>query len=134
MIECTSIIQVRYGETDQMGIVNNANYPSYYEIGRTDWLRKLGMSYSLLEEQGIMMPLVDLYSRYFKPAHFEDTLTIHSVVKEMPTAKIRFDHTIHNQHGELINQGYCQLAFMNADTRKPTRIPVVLKTLMEKFF
>nr|WP_319398500.1 thioesterase family protein [uncultured Carboxylicivirga sp.] len=134
MIESISTIEVRYGETDQMGIVNNANYPSYYEIGRTEWLRNLGMSYRQLEDSGIMMPLVDLYSRYYRPALFEDLLTISTVVKEMPRVKIRFDHTIHNQHGELINKGYCQLAFMRADTRTATRIPTILKDLMEKHF
>ncbi|MCU4166349.1 acyl-CoA thioesterase [Carboxylicivirga caseinilyticus] len=134
MLESISTIQVRYCETDQMGIVNNANYPIYYELGRTEWLKEIGMSYKQLEAEGIMMPVIDLYSKYYRPAHFEDTLTIKTLVKEMPTSKIRFDHTIHNQEGNLINEGYCQLAFMRADNRRPTRIPEILKNLLEKYF
>lgn len=134
MIESSCTIEVRYGETDQMGIVNNANYPSYYEIGRTDWLKKLGMSYKQMEEDGIMMPLVDLYAKYYRPAYYENVLTIKTVVKELPTSRMRFDYFIYNQDGTLINEGYTQLAFMNAETRKVTRAPKELIEIMGKYF
>lgn len=134
MIESTSQIRVRYGETDQMGIVNNANYPTYYEEARTDWLLQLGLSYKKMEEEGIMMPLIDLYCKYHRPALYDDVLTIKTAVKEMPSSKIRFDYTIYNQDGELINKGYSQQAFVNKVNRRPIRIPEYLKKIMEPYF
>ncbi len=130
MIEKSCKITVRYGETDQMGIVNNANYASYYEIGRTQWLRQLGLSYQQMEINGIMMPLIDLYSRYLKPAYYEDELTIKTLVKEIPASRIKFEYFIYNQSNQLINQGYSQQAFVNAETRRPQRAPQYLLELL----
>lgn len=134
MIESTSQIRVRYGETDQMGIVNNANYPTYYEEARTDWLLQLGLSYKKMEEEGIMMPLIDLYCKYHRPALYDDVLTIKTAVIEMPSSKIRFDYTIYNQDGELINKGYSQQAFVSKANRRPIRIPEYLRKIMEPYF
>ena len=134
MLEGSFTIRVRYGETDQMGIVNNANYPSYYEIGRTELLRKYGISYKEIEEKGFMLPLVDLYVKYYRPALYDDILTITTSIHQMPSSKIRFDYRIANEKGDLINEGYSNLAFLNATTRKPTRIPEILKQLMLPFF
>lgn len=134
MIEGNCTIRVRYGETDQMGIVNNANYPSYYEIGRTELLRKHGISYKQIEEKGYMLPLVDLYVKYHRPALYDDVLTISTSIKEMPSAKIRFDYLIYNQEGTLINEGYTNLAFLNAKTRRPVRVPDFLKELLIPHF
>ncbi|MCU4175441.1 acyl-CoA thioesterase [Carboxylicivirga sp. N1Y90] len=134
MLKGESTIRVRYGETDQMGVVNNANYPSYYEIGRTELLREYGISYKQIEEKGCMLPLVDLYVKYHKPAFYDDVLTISTSIKEMPSSKIRFDYRIYNQEGTLINEGYTNLAFLNSGTRRPVRIPDFLKELLSPHF
>lgn len=134
MVERSCHIKVRYGETDQMGIVNNANYPSYYEIGRTEWLSQLGLSYQQMEKEGIMMPLIDLYSRYLKPAYYEDELTITTIVKELPVVRMKFDYAIYNQEGILINEGYSQQAFINAYSRRPQRTPQYLIDLLLPYF
>lgn len=134
MLKSKTKVRVRYGETDQMGIVNNANYPTYYEIGRTDLLRSCGISYKEIENKGCMLPLVDLYVKYHKPAYYDDELCITTSVSKLPMSKIRFDYCIHNQEGIVINEGYTNLAFLDAKTRRPTRIPDYLKKLLNPYF
>ena len=116
-------IQVRYGETDQMGYVYHGNYASFFEIGRLDWLRNMGISYKEMEKKGIMLPVYSINIRYIQPAFYDDTLTITTSVKKIPTAKIEFIYEIHNQKNELITTGATTLVFVNMETRKPTRCP-----------
>lgn len=134
MPENTCKIKVRYGETDQMGIVNNAHYASYYEIGRTEWLNQLGFSYKQMEEDGILLPVIDLYCRYLHPAYYDDILVIKTVVNTLPSSRIRFDYSIFNQEMKLINQGYSQHAFVNAKSRRPHRAPQFLLNALESHF
>jgi acyl-CoA thioester hydrolase len=75
MFSNTTQVKVRYGETDQMGVVYHGNYPQYFEIGRIEWLRDLGISYKQMEEQGIMLPVVVLNITYCKPALYDDILS-----------------------------------------------------------
>lgn len=134
MIENHTSIRVRYAETDQMGIVNNANYPTYYEIGRTELFRQLGLSYKELEEMNIMLPLSDLYVKYHRPAYYDDELTLITQLKELPKARIRFDYYLYNPEKELINEGYTTLAFLNAKTRRPMRLPEEIRKMVESYF
>ncbi len=134
MIKNTTKIRVRYGETDQMGIVNNAVYPSYYEIGRTMMFRELGFPYKKMEEDGILIPLSDLYVKFHFPAYYDEELTLITMLKDMPAARIRFDYEVYNSKGDLINSGYSIQAFINAKTRRPVRLPQTIKELIEPFF
>jgi len=127
-------IRVRYGETDQMGIVNNAVYPTYFEIGRTMMFRELGFSYKKMEQSGILIPLSDIYVKYHSPAYYDEELTLTTELKEMPTARIRFDYSIHNPNGKLITSGYSIQAFINAKTKRPTRTPEIVKELLNPYF
>lgn len=123
MISTETKIRVRYGETDKMGFVYYGNYPLYYEIGRTEMFRKIGFTYYDLENRGIMMPVLDLSIKYIKPAFYDDLLTIKTIVKEVPRAKIKFNYEIYNESGELINQGETVLAFIDAVSKRPCRPP-----------
>ena len=134
MVKNTTKITVRYGETDQMGIVNNAVYPTYFEIGRTMMFRELGFSYKKMEERDILIPLSDIYVKYHYPAYYDEEITLTTELKEMPSARIRFDYSIYNFKGKLITSGYSIQAFINATTRRPMRIPAVVKELLEPFF
>ena len=134
MIKNTTKIRVRYGETDQMGIVNNAVYPAYYEIGRTMMFRELGFPYKKMEEEGVLIPLSDLYVKFHFPAYYDEELTLITMLNEMPAARIRFDYEIYNSKGELINSGYSIQAFINAKTRRPIRLPQTIRELLEPFF
>ncbi len=134
MIKNRTEIRVRYGETDQMGIVNNAVYPRYFEVGRTMMFRELGFSYKKMEQADILIPLSDIYIKYHSPAYYDDVLTLTTELREMPAARIKFDYTIHNPKGKLITSGYSIQAFINAKTRRPMRIPEVVKELLEPHF
>jgi len=82
-----SQIRVRYGETDQMGYCYYGNYAQYYEVGRVEALRDLGFAYKSLEEDGIMLPVLDFQIKYLKPAHYDDLLTIRTIIRKEPHLK-----------------------------------------------
>jgi len=124
-------IRVRYAETDQMGVVYHGNYAQFFEIGRTEWLRNLGVTYKKMEDSGIMLPVINLQCNFMKSALYDDLLTIHTVIKKKPTFKIEFDYEIKNQNNELICTGNSVLAFINMKTMKPTRCPAYLLALLE---
>ena len=122
-------IRVRYVETDQMGVVWHGNYLQYFEIGRTEALRDCGWSYRGLEEAGIMLPLVEAHLEYARPAKYDDLLTVKTMVREPPTARLRFDYEVYNEAGEILTTGYTVLGFVDAKTRRPCRPPAKLREL-----
>ena len=123
-------VRVRYGETDQMGVVYHGNYASYFEIARTEWLRNLGVTYKELENKGIMLPVISLFFNFIKSAKYDDVLTIIVILKKKPLVKIEFDYEIYNQKKEKISTGNSILAFMDMKTNKPLRCPdYILKKL-----
>jgi len=87
-------IRVRYAETDKMGYVYYGHYATYYEIGRVETFRKLGLSYKKLEESGVMMPVLDLKIKFIKPAKYDDLLIIRTVIRKLPTVRIHFEYEI----------------------------------------
>lgn len=93
MVSETHLI-VRYAETDRMGIVHHSNYAIWFEAGRTDFIRKAGLSYSEIEEKGIMLPLIELKCNFKYPANYEDELIIKTNVKEMTGTRIRFYYEV----------------------------------------
>lgn len=129
-----SLIRVRYGETDAMGVVYYGVYPLYYETGRTEMMRHLGFPYRKMEEMGIIMPVISMNSRYIKPARYDDLLTVKTIVREMPETRILFDYVITNEQNELINEGQTTLIFMDREKGRPVRIPEFLKSVLEPFF
>lgn len=132
MISDTIQFRVRYGETDQMSFVYHGNYPQYYEMGRVEWLRKLGISYKKMEETGIMLPIISLNINYINPAKYDDLLTLKTTLVNNPLVKIKFEFEIHNEDNELLNTATVTLAFINSITKRPTRAPeYLLKKLAE---
>lgn len=125
-------IRVRYGETDKMGVVFHGNYPLYYEIGRTELMRSLGLAYRALEGSGIYMPVLNLNIVYLKPAYYDDVLTLRTSVKYLPTSRIKFYYEIYNDMEELVNEGNTELAFIDKKTGKPRRPPEKLMTILKE--
>lgn len=115
--------RVRYAETDQMGVVYYGNYAQYFEMGRTEWLRSLGITYRWMEENGIQLPVLDLQVTYKKPAKYDDLLTIKTTLVKMPTVRIQFYYEIENEKGELMTSGTTTLAFVDMKTKKPIMAP-----------
>ncbi len=117
-------LRVWYCDTDQMGIVHHSNYVRYYEAARSDFMRSLGgFSYAEMERRGIMMPILEVYSKYVASAMFDDMIRVKVSIAEIPRARCRFDYEIYNPDGKLLNTGYTVLGFMHSDTRRPTRAP-----------
>ena len=123
MIKFSTNIRVRYGETDQMGVVYHGNYATYFEVARTEWLRNLGVTYKDLENNGIMLPVISLSFNFVKSAKYDDLLTISVFLKKRPLVKIEFDYEIFNQNKEKISTGNSVLAFIDMKTNKPIKCP-----------
>lgn len=130
----STFIRVRYAETDQMSVVYYGNYAQYFEVGRVEALREVGVTYKQLEEEGIMLPVAKLEVNYKAPAKYDDLLTVLTKVKEMPTGKITFHHEIYNQDKQLLVTGLVVLVFVNTANRKPIRCPRQLQELFKPYF
>lgn len=127
-------IRVRYSETDQMGYVYNGNYAQYYEIGRVEMLRSLGMTYQEMEDSGVMMPLLELKSKFIKPALYDQELAIKTTVKTLPGVRIHFDYEIFNEAQELINIGHTILVFFDMEKKKPCSPPEDFMARIGQYF
>ncbi len=125
-------IRVRYGETDKMGFVYYGIYAQYYEVGRVELLRSLGISYKSLEDSGYELPVVSFKINYKRPAFYDDEIIIKTSISETPSSKITFDYECFNIDGSLLNNGQVVLVFVNRDTKKPCKVPqVVLEQLSD---
>ena len=116
-------VRVRYAETDQMGVVYHGNYAQYFEMGRVEWLRNMGVSYKWMEDNGVMLPVVSLSMDYKKPARYDDVLTVKTIFKSQTSVKIEFDYEIYNEKEELLTIGYSMLVFVNMKTGRPILPP-----------
>ena len=125
-------LDVRYYETDQMGIVHHSNYIRYFECGRSDLLVKIGLPLTEIEAVGVMMPIVSVECKYRTPARFGDTLRIVSIIDSLPMAKLPVRSEIYNQDGVLLCEGKVVLGFIDAKTRRPIRCPKDMASLIEK--
>lgn len=123
MKKSTTKTRVRYSETDQMGVVYHGNYAQFFELGRTEWLRTLGVTYKDMEINGIMLPVISLTCNFKKSAIYDDVLTIETFLIKKPMVKIEFDYKITNQNNDLICTGNSVLAFMDMKNNRPTRCP-----------
>lgn len=135
MYTATTQIRVRYGETDQMGFLYYGNYALYYEVGRAESIRQLGFTYRELEEMGIHMPVVELNSQYFRPALYDDLITVRTILKELPEGpKIQFHSELYNEKNELLNKGVTTLVFYDPQEKKKVTMHPELRRRLEPFF
>ena len=128
-------IRIHYALTDQMGVVYHGHYAQFYEIGRAEALRQIGYSYKDIEAMGIIMPVVDIHSRFLRPAKYEDLITVKTILKELPLHhKIVFHSEIYNEQGDLLNTGDVTLYFMQAKEMKRCEMPATLKEKLAGYF
>ncbi len=116
-------MRVWYVDTDQMGIVHHSNYARYYEAARSDLMRSFGVSYAEMESRGIIMPVLEVHSKYLESAHFDEMITVRVILREIPRARISFDFEIYNEEQHLLNTGNVILGFLHSESRRPTRAP-----------
>lgn len=128
-------IRIHYALTDQMGVVYHGHYAQFYEIGRGEAIRNLGYTYKDIEALGIIMPVVDVHSRFLRPAKYDDLITVKTTLKELPLHhKIVFHSEIFNEEGQLLNTGDVTLYFMEALGMKRCEMPEALKIKLAKYF
>lgn len=129
MYVSSTCFTARYAETDQMGIIHHSNYPIWFEAGRTDFLKKLGMSYRELEEKcGLLLPLAEMSCSFKKPAKYEDEIMVRTKIKKMSCVRIEFEYeVIECSHNELLAVGSTVHGWTNKNL-----IPVNIKKTMPK--
>jgi acyl-CoA thioester hydrolase len=133
MIRSKTEIRVRYADTDQMKVVYHGKYLEYFELGRSDLIRSLGMPYGELEARGILLPVIEAFAQYRRPARYDDLLHVESFVNNLPQATLKIEYRIyHEGDKELLAEGYTIHSFLNASTNKPTRAPSYFVHIMEK--
>ncbi len=135
MYEFNTQVRVRYAEADPMNVVYYGNYAQYFEVGRVESLRNLGISYKDIEDMGIKLPVVELNIKYLRPAKYDDLLTIKSQIKELPTEhKIIFDQEIYNEEGKLLTIGKVKLYFMDSKLGKRASMPASMLEKLSTYF
>jgi|UniRef100_UPI00404AF8F5 acyl-CoA thioester hydrolase len=132
MITSRSQVTVRYAETDMMGVVYHANFMPWFEIGRTTLLKEQGLPYRELEAQGYRLPVLEISAKYHRPAVYDDTLTIITVLKEKPLLRIRLSYEVRRGH-ELLATGESSHAFVDLQG-KPVRPPPIFVERMNAVF
>jgi acyl-CoA thioester hydrolase len=135
MYESTTQLRVRYAETDQMNVVYYGNYAQYFEVGRVESIRQLGFTYKDIEESGLIMPVVELHTRYLRPATYDELLTIKTQVRELPISyRIEFLQEVYNEQHRLLAAGKVVLYFLEKGSWKKTNIPEALKNALDAYF
>ena len=128
-------IRIHYALTDQMGVVYHGHYAQFYEIARTEAIRQIGYTYKDIEAMGIIMPVIDIHSRFLRPAKYDDLITVKTILKELPLHhKIVFHHEIYNETDELLNTGDVTLYFMEAKEMKRCEMPEQLRDVLKQYF
>jgi acyl-CoA thioester hydrolase len=128
-------IRVRYAETDQMNVVYYGNYAQYFEVARAESIRNLGLTYKEMEAAGVMMPVVEMQTKFLRPAHYDDLLTIKTIMRELPADhRILFEHEVFNQEKKLLTLGKVTLYFVKIGTFERTVMPETMRSLLKRFF
>lgn len=124
-------ITARYAETDQMGIIHHSVYPVWYEAARTEFIKTAGITYSQLENDGVMLPLSEMGSKYIAPVRYEDEVIIETRITKISFAKVTFGYRV-LLDGNVVNEGFTSHGFVDAKTFRPINIKKTLPDFYEK--
>jgi acyl-CoA thioester hydrolase len=124
-------LRVRYSETDQMGFCYYGNYATYFEVGRVEAMRSIGMSYKAIEEGGKMLPVISYSVDFLSPAHYDDLLTIKTTITKLEGAKLYFSYEIYNESQIKLCKAETMLVFVNSASKKPTQAPKELIEILK---
>lgn len=135
MLKHYTELRVRYADTDQMRFAYNGKYFEYFEVGRTEMMREVGLPYEVIEKSGFFMPVIETKIHFFSPAFYDELLEIETSVEKLPTSKVHIDHIIKaNERDVVICEGYVELAFLDAKTNRPTRAPKIFIDAVKKYY
>jgi acyl-CoA thioester hydrolase len=128
-------VRVRYADTDQMHVVYHAKFIEYFESGRTESIRSLGVTYKEIEEWGLIMPVVRVQCDFIRPGRYDDLLTVRTILREMPQGhRIQFEQEVYNESSKLICKGSILLYFLEKETNNKVDIPQQLIEKLKTFF
>lgn len=127
----TTVLRVRYGETDQMGYCYYGNYAQYFEVGRVETMRSIGISYKEMEAKGIMLPVSEYQVSYFIPAKYDEILSIQTTVEYLKGPRLFFSYEVFNEVQELVAKASTMLVFVSATSMQPTKPPMEFIRLIE---
>lgn len=132
-IKHVSTARVRYSDTDQMGFMHHSNYARYYENARWEFFRDMDIPYVEIEEQGILMPVIDVAFKFIKPAYYDEELQIITVVSLKRAVKMKFEYQMLNSKGELINEGFVTTGFVHKKGLRPCQPPLSITEAFENY-
>jgi acyl-CoA thioester hydrolase len=122
---------VRYPETDRMGVAHHTHFLVWFELGRTELMRRAGMPYGRLEDEGLFFPVVELGTRFLRPARYDEELEVHTVIAELRRARVRFEYRLHRpEESEPLALGHTVHAAVDRAGR-PVRIPPGIRSALE---
>ncbi len=126
----TTTIRVRYAETDKMGLAYNGHYLTWFEVGRTEFLRDMGFSYKETENAGFRLPVIEAGVSYLKPVYYDDVLTIKSRIGKKPGLRMRIDYEI-LRDGDLLATGFTEHVFTDENLRPKKPPKDIAKIILE---
>jgi len=132
MIRSQCAVTVRYAETDMMGVVYHANYLPWFEVGRTTLFKELGVPYRQLEAEGFRLPVLEISAKYLRPARYDDTLEIVTILRDRPLLRLRLEYEV-RRGDELLATGASVHAFIDLQGR-PVRPPAWAARLLAAAF
>lgn len=128
-------IRIHYALTDQMGVVYHGHYAQLFEQGRAEAIRQLGYTYKDIEAMGVIMPVVDLHTKFLRPARYDDLITVRTQLRELPIHhKIQFHQEVLSETGDLLTTGVITLYFVDARSMKRIDLPAALREKLQPFF
>ncbi len=135
MISNKTTIRVRYADTDKMQFVYNGKYLEYFEVGRAELLRSIGLPYSEVEKRGYQLPLIEAGLKYKQPAMYDELLEVEAINRELYSAKVHIDYVVSKKEtGEIVAEGFTTHMFMNAESKKPTKPPQFYIDALKEYF
>jgi acyl-CoA thioester hydrolase len=118
----TTKIEVRYAETDQMGVVYHANYLVWCEIGRTKLMKDIGLNYAEMEKEGIMSPVINLQFSYKFPARYGEAVEVRTWVESYNSVKVTYGYEIINETGKIYVIGTSEHVCIKKESFRPISI------------
>ncbi len=135
MLSHTAYRRVLYAETDKMGYLYHGHYITYYEVGRVELFRSIGLSYKDMEDRlGIIMPVMSLQSRFLRPATYDERIAIKTEMRKMPESDVTIHCELFNENDQLINQGSVKLCFINAQSLERVEAPSAWLNPIKPYF
>ena len=135
MLKHTTTIRVRYADTDKMQFVYNGKYLEYFEVGRTELLRHVGLPYSEIEKEGYQLPLREAGLKYKQPAVYDDLLDIEASLEKLYSAEVYIKYRItRNGTDDLIAEGFTSHMFIHEDSKKPSKPPKIYLEKLAEYF